>query len=76
MTGKQEVGKFKSICPGCRTTNKIVKNCTICGRKTCVICSVRGMCKDCFIDYHSVDELYLYFEAKKEYSANLRSNSL
>jgi len=75
MTGKKE-GKFKSMCPSCRSENKIVTHCSICGCKVCIICSAKSMCKDCFIDYHSVDELYLYFEAKKEYCANLKSNSL
>ena len=76
MIEKPQEGKFKTSCPSCLSENKIITHCRICEKKICVMCSIKGMCKDCFIDYHSVDELHLYFEAKKEYSANLRSNSL
>ena len=65
--------KFKTVCPGCRSANKIVSKCLICYKKVCVVCSIQGLCKDCFIKNHQSSELLIYFESKKEYLRQMES---
>ena len=61
-----ESGVYKSLCPSCRSKDKIVFKCGLCHQKICIMCSVKGLCKDCFIDTYQDDESEIYQKLKFE----------
>jgi len=56
--------RIKAKCPGCGAMYKIVMRCKSCQKMCCAICSINGLCIDCFTNINAQGEILMYAEEK------------